>query len=147
MFVLNILSTLGQLSMLVMMGIYFIFSCTVMQALKQSDQGAETMVLINREILNPFFYLCFFGSAISSLVFVVTRSNQFHAGLVFFVGTFLVTLIKNVPLNNRLLEANGETSFQRIWQEYRIKWVFWNHVRTVTAILSGVLLLWPMTIN
>ncbi len=147
MLVLNILSAFGQLSMLLMMGIYFIFSCSVMGALRQSEHGAETMVLINREILNPLFYLCFFGSAITSLVFVVTRSNHFLAGLIFFVGTFLVTLIKNVPLNSRLLEADGETSFQRTWQAYLIKWVFWNHVRTVTAILSGVLLLWPMIIN
>ncbi|TPV62248.1 DUF1772 domain-containing protein [Aestuariibacter sp. GS-14] len=143
MLVLNVLTTLGQLSMLIMMGIYFIFSCTVMRALRQSEQGAEIMVLINREILNPLFYLCFFGSAVASLTFVLSRSNHYLAGLIFFIGTFMVTLIKNVPLNNALLEASGDASLQHTWQTYLTKWLFWNHVRSVTAIVSGALLLWP----
>lgn len=143
MLVFTVLSTLGKLSMLIMTGIYFIFSCTVMAALRQSEQGAETMVRINKEILNPLFYLCFFGSALTALVLVVTRSNDYLAGLIFFAGTFLVTLIKNVPLNNALLAASGEIGFPHTWQAYLRNWVFWNHVRTVSATVSGALLLWP----
>ena len=143
MLVFTVLTTLGKLSMLIMTGIYFIFSCTVMAALRQSEQGAETMVRINQAILNPLFYLCFFGSALTALVLVVTRSNDYLAGLIFFAGTFLVTLIKNVPLNNALLAASGEIGFPRTWQTYLRNWVFWNHVRTVSAIASGALLLWP----
>ena len=142
MLVFTVLTTLGKLSMLIMTGIYFIFSCTVMAALRQSEQGAETMVRINKEILNTLFYLCFFGSALTALVLVVTRSNDYLAGLIFFAGTFLVTLIKNVPLNNALLAASGEIGFQHSWQAYLRNWVFWNHVRTVSATVSGALLLW-----
>ncbi len=142
MLVFTVLTTLGKLSMLIMTGIYFIFSCTVMAALRQSEQGAETMVRINKEILNPLFYLCFFGSALTALVLVVTRSNDYLAGLIFFAGTFLVTLIKNVPLNNALLAASGEIGFSHTWQAYLRNWVFWNHVRTVSATVSGALLLW-----
>ena len=68
MLVFTVLTTLGKLSMLIMTGIYFIFSCTVMPALRQSEQGAETMVRINKAILNPLFYLCFFGSALIAVV-------------------------------------------------------------------------------
>lgn len=132
--------------MILMVGIYFIFSNTIMSSLKKIENGAETMVEINKQILNPLFYLCFFGSAMGSLVLSIYGTPfQLAAGLIFFLGTFLVTLLCNVPQNNALLDsfsADEKTSnVSETWSDYLKTWVFWNNIRTLSSMISGILLL------
>ena len=137
-----ILEAIMQLSMVSMIGLYFIFSNTIMAALRNTRNGADVMTEINDVILNPFFYLLFFGSALSSVYLLVMRDQtEWLAGLVFFVGTFVVTLARNVPLNNQLKSALGQQTQQaEVWQQYLQKWLFWNHLRTLSSFVSGALL-------
>jgi len=136
------LEAIMRLSMLSMVGIYFIFSNTVMEVLRGDMNGDKIMVQINRQILNPWFYGLFIFSTLSSLYWIFASSGvQHYGGILFFVGTVLVTALKNVPLNNKLkseLKVNGATSF---WPKYLRKWIFWNHVRTVSAFISGFFIL------
>ncbi|MFD2165880.1 DUF1772 domain-containing protein [Thalassotalea euphylliae] len=132
-----IVEALLQLSMIIMVGLYFTFSNTVMLALSTRRDGANTMIEINRQILNPLFLACFFLSGFAGLYFFVSHSGfQSIAGLVFVIGTTLVTAVYNVPLNNRLRDASKDT-LPHVWQAYLAKWVFWNHVRTASAVSSG----------
>lgn len=136
----QLLESFIQLSMLIMAGLYFTFSNTVMPSLGKLESGADVMVEINEVILNPVFMTLFWISGLGSLYLVVTAGGLLSIGaLVFLVGTTLVTIVKNVPLNNRLRDAGTQRG--QVWQRYLDTWVFWNHVRTVAAIGAGLLLL------
>lgn len=129
-----------QLSMIIMVGPYFTFSNTIMRALSTRSDGANTMIEINRQILNPLFLVCFCFSGFAGLYFFEFHSGlRSIAGLIFFIGTTLVTVIFNVPLNNKLRDSSQET-LANIWQTYLTRWVFWNHVRTASAVVSGLLI-------
>lgn len=132
-----------QLTIILMAGIYFIFSNTIIPALKQHANGAVVMVSINKTILNPFFMACFWGSAGFSLYLALFGSGwQTIAGMVFFAGTFLPTLFRNVPLNNKLLAA-AEEDLDAVWQLYLRHWVRWNHIRTICSSLACLFLALP----
>lgn len=130
-----------QLSMVIMIGLYFIFSNTIMTTLARVENGANVMVDINKQILNPVFLVCFVLSALASVYFLAFGSglNRVSGG-VFFVGTVVVTALKNVPLNNQLRDVKGFSEQQILWKVYLSKWVKWNHVRTLSAVVSGFLL-------
>ena len=129
-----------QLSMIVMIGLYFIFSNTIMSALKKHSSGAEVMVEINEIILNPIFMFFFMGSAASAIYLTIFAEGLIAiSGIIFFVGTTLVTVVKNVPLNNRLRDATIQQR-PEIWTIYSKDWVFWNHIRSISAIASGFLI-------
>lgn len=131
-----------QLSMVTMVGIYFIFSNTVMTSLRRHDCGANIMVEINDVILNPIFLFCFVVSGVGSVYLAVLGNGlTVYSSLIFFIGTTLVTVIKNVPLNDKLKGSSNSVARATVWQEYLQDWVFWNHVRTVSAVLSALLIL------
>ena len=135
------LEAVAKLSMIIMIGLYFVFSNTVMKALKQSQDGADVMVGINEVILNPLFMSIFVISGISSGYFIFADSMPVRfSGLLFFAGTTLVTLIKNVPLNNKLRDAEQLAEREVVWQEYLNRWVFWNHVRSISGVIAGFFL-------
>ncbi|CAA0123315.1 Uncharacterised protein [Halioglobus japonicus] len=137
--ILQFVESLIQLSMIIMVGLYFAFSNTVMASLAKFESGADVMVEINKIILNPVFMAVFWISGLGSLYLVVAAKGLlFIAALVFLVGTTLVTIVKNVPLNNQLQAAGAQR--EQVWQRYLDKWVFWNHVRSVAAVSSGLLL-------
>ena len=137
--IMQILEPLIQLSMIIMVGLYFIFSNTIMMSLKQFESGADVMVEINKVILNPVFMAVFWVSGLGSLYLVIVAEGLlFISGAIFLVGTTLVTMVRNVPLNNRLRDSGAER--EQVWQQYLDKWVFWNHVRSVAAVSSGLLL-------
>ena len=137
---LPIVETIIKLSMIIMIGLYFTFSNTVMRVLTTFENGSDVMISINREILNPIFFGCFFISGVGSLsLFFMTTGLLASAGIIFFIGTVAVTIVFNVPLNNKLKDAS-ENQRNDVWKEYLSKWVVWNHVRTFCGIFSGLLL-------
>ena len=132
-----------------MAGVFFIFSTTVMRALSQLPvgEGIRAMQAINRVILNPWFLGSFVGTAVLSMAVILlallrwggpgTPSLLAAAGLYLF-GTFLLTGVKNVPLNNRL-ETVGTDEAATFWSFYLHHWTRYNHYRTVASLLSVVL--------
>lgn len=135
-----LLETAIKLAMITMIGLYFIFSNTIIPALSNADKGADVMVLINKKILNPLFLGCFFSSGVGSLsLFFLSSGLTSAAGIVFFIGTVAVTVVFNVPLNNKLKDAS-KPELSTVWNEYLSKWVIWNHVRTACGVVSGLLL-------
>lgn len=137
--ILQIIEPLIQLSMVIMVGLYFIFSNTIMSSLKQFESGADVMVEINKVILNPQFMAVFWISGLGSLYLVIYADGLlFISGVIFLLGTTLVTMLRNVPLNNQLRDAGAER--EQVWQHYLDKWVFWNHIRALAGVISGLLL-------
>lgn len=135
---LQLIESLIQLSMVIMVGLYFAFSNTIMPSLKQFESGADVMAEINKVILNPVFMAVFLLSGIGSLYLMIVADGLLAvSGAIFLIGTTLVTMVKNLPLNNQLRDSDKERP--QVWQHYLDKWVFWNHIRTGSAVISGLL--------
>lgn len=110
----------------------------------------ETMQSINRAILNPAFFLIFFGSL---LLLIVSTIQQYQTGLsfwlmlagalIYLIGTFGVTAFGNVPLNNTLdaLKLSELNSVQMLnsRSQYEGLWNRLHMIRTVCSVLAFLL--------
>ena len=88
----------------------------------QPASGIAAMQAINVVVLNPLFLGTFFGTALLSLVLDIVALMDWSApgsgylvagSLLYFVGTFLVTLLFNVPLNNKLAAVKPDSAEAR----------------------------------
>ena len=62
--------------------------------------------------------------------------------LLFLSFPFGVTLLKNVPLNNRLATVKPEsTEGASYWQHFLASWALWNHLRWLGALAAMASLL------
>ena len=118
------------------------------------------MQSINREILNPGFFIIFFGALIllicsSYLQFKLKIDSTFYlvlaATLCYTIGTIGTTLLGNVPLNN-ILEALDLSTFTvgdffNARDAYEEKWNNLNLVRTLAALISFILILLALVKN
>lgn len=132
-------------------GLFFIFSNTIMTAFDRLPGGSAVAAMnsINRVILNPLFFLAFFGTALLCVVLLIvqmTRSSGTGGALVvagaliYLIGSIGVTMVFNVPLNNKLAAVlPAATDLETQWRAYRGPWTQWNHVRTVASLLSAAL--------
>lgn len=133
-------------------GVFWAFSTFVMRALAQRPvpEGVAVMQAINVTVITPLFLGPFMGTALLGVVLLLiafTRDSMPGAGwqvagaLLYLVGTFLVTMFGNVPLNNRLEKVTPESrEAHDLWARYLERWVFWNHVRTLAALAALVAL-------
>jgi len=133
-----------------MAGFFFAFSVCVMKALGAiaPAHGISAMQSINVVVINPWFLIPFFGTAVLSVLLSFAAVLGWHepgagyvvaGGLLYSLGTFLVTILFNVPRNNALaaVAATG-TEGAALWADYLITWTKWNHVRTIAALASAV---------
>lgn len=146
-FIITLLSAMGAG---ISAGLYFIFSNTVMDALSKlkGSEGIAAMQSINRVILNPLFFLVFIGTAVTSLIILVSlfwtwgqpgSVYLLTGSLLYLIGTILVTVLFNVPRNEALdKEEPDSKEAEVLWSRYLTEWTFWNHVRTVACILAIV---------
>ena len=62
-------------------------------------------------------------------------------GALYLVGAIGVTIVCNVPLNNRLAKLHPQsTGAASYWDEYLTQWTAWNHLRTLAALAAAALL-------
>ncbi len=136
----------------VMGGLFFAFSTFIMRALGRLPpaQGVAAMNAINAAILTPLFALVFFGTPLACAALIVHGLMDGSApgtawliagGAVHIVGSFAVTLLFNVPLNNVLAATDPESADgAAVWSRYRSVWTSWNHLRTVACLAATGLL-------
>ena len=145
------LSLVVLLGTAIMGGVFFTFSNFVMAALERrpAAEGMAAMQSINVTVLNPLFLATFMGTAPLSLLlaFLAWTSDTdgrlliVAAGFAYTIGTFLVTVVGNVPLNERL--AKTETmaeGAEDLWRHYLVKWTRLNTVRTLASLAATLLL-------
>jgi uncharacterized membrane protein len=132
-----------------MAGVFYVFSVSVMAALARipSPEGIRAMQSINKTILNPLFLGAFVGTALVSTSLILLgilghlgeRSPWFiAASLSYLIGTFTVTAVGNVPMNEKLDTMDPETG-NPYWQLYLRKWTRLNHLRTLCALAACAL--------
>lgn len=132
-------------------GVFFAFSSFVMNALARlpAETGIAAMLSINVYAVRSWFLVAFVGTAAACgavAVMAIVRWDHGSSLLLlgsaaFLIGTFLVTMVFNVPLNNALAALpSAETERQTFWVRYIADWTAWNHVRTVASLAAAVLL-------
>ena len=125
-----------------MAGIFFAFSAAVMPGLRRlrPEAGAAAMQAINRSILNPVFGMVFGGTPVLCILLALAAPFSVQSGagwivagaVLHVVGSFVLTMVANVPLNNRLDAADPDSpAGAEVWADYLVRWTAWNHVRTV----------------
>jgi uncharacterized membrane protein len=130
-------------------GIFYAFSSFVMAALARLQPGHGTAVMrsVNVTVINVSFMLVFLGTALLCLVLGAVLmfwaspprgSLALAACGVYLIGVVGVTIVCNVPLNNRLDQLGGE-ALDAFWPMYLARWTWWNHVRTAAALVSCAL--------
>ena len=129
-------------------GVFFAFSSFVMAALARlpADQGIAAMQSINITVITPTFMTALFGTGLLCLVLIAaaimgwSQSGSYWllaGAVIYLIGNPIVTMIFNVPLNDALAAVDPASSNgAAVWANHLSQWVMWNHVRTITAIVS-----------
>ncbi|HEU4578404.1 MAG TPA: anthrone oxygenase family protein [Polyangiaceae bacterium] len=145
-FYLSLATTLGSG---LIAGVFFAFSSFVMPALAKLPpaQGLAAMQSINVVVLNRSFLSVFVGTAaLASLSTVLSLFGwslpgsklRIAGSVLYVVGTFLVTMACNVPLNEgiaRLAPLSAEAA--GVWSQYVPRWTAWNTVRALAALCAA----------
>ncbi len=126
-------------------GVFLAFSDFVMKslALANPEGGIEAMQIINRKVYGSVFLSLFMGMAPISLLIAgyayfrlsgPVQSWIIAGAALYLVGAFLVTMVFNVPMNQRL-DAMDSSAPETVayWVKYARHWTFWNHVRTLAC--------------
>lgn len=130
-------------------GIFFGYAVSVNGALGKlrDDEYVRAMQSINIVIQNPLFFLTFMGPVVllpfATFLAYDNSSIQFGllllATIIYIVGTFGITVIGNVPLNNQLAKASTNTAhearirFEKPWNRLHV-------IRTIAGIIVTILL-------
>jgi len=131
-------------------GVFLTFSDFVMKSLAATETsgGIEAMQQINIKVIPTLFMILFLGMALLSagaFYFAQTRMSGPEAVMVslgailYFIGTFLVTIFKNVPMNKRLaLMHHTDTDAIQYWDYYARNWTAWNSIRAWTSMAAAI---------
>lgn len=128
-------------------GTFFVFSCAVVPGLRRVDDitYVGTFRAINRAILNGWFLLVFFAAPIIGVACAVLSvwNVPFSPPLICTAAggsllTFMITAVKNVPLNNQLdrVTLSRPEDLRVARQAFAPPWRRWNLARTLTSLVA-----------
>ena len=139
-------------------GLFYSYSCSVNPGLgKLTDANyLSAMQSINREILNPVFFMSFMGTLVllplsTWLQYNPSAPLRFYlllgATLAYGAGTFGVTMFGNVPLNNALDAFHIQSAspealsqqralFEKPWNQLHCIRTFFNAIALILVLLS-----------
>ena len=150
--VLPVLTFISALGSGLMAGFFFAFSVSVMKALDRLPpaQGIAAMQSINVVVINPVFLIAFFGTAVACVAVAVSAlfacqepgaAYLLAGALLYLAGSFLVTIVFNVPRNDALAAVDPSSAAGgALWASYLTAWTAWNHVRTAAALAAAAAL-------
>jgi uncharacterized membrane protein len=137
-----------------MAGLFFAwsFSVTLGLAKLSNREYLSAFQSMNREIQNPVFFLVFFGAPLSLFIASFLNSRQgipfrliLAATILYLFGALGVTIVGNIPLNQTLeaLDINSMSAGEMVAfrNGFESKWNSLNMIRTVTTLVSFILIL------
>ncbi|MGH3901571.1 MAG: DUF1772 domain-containing protein [Pseudonocardiaceae bacterium] len=140
-------------------GVYYAFAVSVMPGLRRVGDRAfiEAMQQINVAIVNPWFFLSFFGAPVLTIVAAgLHLPAAVRAALPWIVAAlvlngvgFVLTVGMNVPLNDALAAAGSPDRIADLAQvraSFEAAWVRWNIVRAVAFTAAFGCLTWALVI-
>jgi uncharacterized membrane protein len=110
-------------------------------------QAIAAMQHINVTVLNAWFLGAFMGTALLCAALAILALTQWSASspyvvaaaVLYVAGTFIATMVFNVPKNDALAALAPEAaSSAAYWREYLVRWTLWNHVRTICSLAGTV---------
>ena len=135
-------------------GFFFAWSVSVILGTKKVGDLTylQTMQSINKEILNPVFFIVFFGSLLTLILTTYQHFNNktvfglvLASTIVYLIGTFGITAFGNVPLNNELealsISKLNSIELRDFRSYYESSWNHFHGIRTISSIVSFILLL------
>jgi uncharacterized membrane protein len=130
-------------------GVFFSFSSFVMKSLVElpPTRCIAAMQSINVVVINRWFMSVFFGTAIICLVLAILSVFRWQTpgagyrligSLLYLLGTILVTIVCNVPLNDSLAAVDPtRANAAQAWAHSVTTWTAWNHLRTIAALAAA----------
>ena len=147
----TVLLALAGVGSAVVAGALGAFSGFVMRALAGLPDagGAAAMRSINRTAVRPPLMLLMFGTAVAAVAASVAVLRgpavatvtvlTVAGGFLYLAGVIGVTVVANVPLNERLAAAEpGTAAAERFWADYSRRWTRWNHLRSLAALTAAI---------
>lgn len=146
---LSILTLVAALGCGLIAGVFFAFSAFVMKALGRlpPGEGIAAMQSINVAVLNPWFLSAFLGTAAACVLVMISSLLRWRdpgaayllaGGALYLIGTFLVTVVFNVPRNKALASVRpADSDGASLWASYLASWTAWNHIRTAAALAAA----------
>lgn len=133
-------------------GVFFAFSTFVMSGLGRADDraGLTAMQGINKAAPTPVFMALLFGTALVCVLLAASAARRLDqpaarwqlVGCVLDLLMIAVTAAYHVPHNDALALLQPDSpDAPAAWARYADGWTAWNHMRTATALLSGLALL------
>ena len=141
-------------------GLLFVFAIVVMPGIKQlTDREFLRAFQVMDGIIQdnqPLFILVWGGSVIAVIGATLLGLGQLDgsarlllllAALAYMVGVQMITIVVNVPLNNRLQALNVDlldaTAHRTARSDFEPRWNRWNAFRTISAVLvsAGLMVL------
>ncbi len=108
------------------------------------------MQSINVVVINPVFLIAFFGTAAACVAVAISALLAWQepgaayllaGALLYLAGSFLVTIVFNVPRNDALAAVDPSSAAgATLWASYLTAWTAWNHVRTAAALAAAAAL-------
>lgn len=146
-----IVTMLAALGTALLAGNFFAFSVFLMRALGglAAERGIVAMQAITMAIRGGAFLILFFGT--TALAVALAGAGVLNHGapgscyllagsLIFLIGTFCVTMGRNMPLNRALTRVTpGSEEGHKVWKRFQSSWGMWNHVRTLTSLVACAL--------
>lgn len=152
----NILLAITAVLTALIAGLFYAYSCSVNIGLaKLSDsQYIAAMQSINREIQNPVFFISFMGTLLMLPIstFVQYKDGTMNgfwllltATILYCIGTFGVTIVGNVPLNEALdkfsLQSVTILQITEARTRFEIPWNRYHTIRTIASIIALLLVI------
>ncbi|HKH09752.1 MAG TPA: anthrone oxygenase family protein [Rubrobacter sp.] len=133
-----------------MAGVFYAYAVSVNLGLAEQPDASyvATMNEINEKIQNPLFFPSFFGAAVLPIAALFAhlprrRSGRFRlivlACVLYVGGSFLVTVLANVPLNEELARVATDapaSELARARAAYEEPWNLWNGVRSLFSVAA-----------
>jgi uncharacterized membrane protein len=135
-------------------GLLYGYACSVNPGLNKLNDASylQAMQSINKEILNPYFFITFFGALI--ILPITTWYSYAHLSktcfllllastIIYIAGVIGVTISGNVPLNESLAKFNIKAATEmELAQQRKLFENSWNRfhlLRTIFSVLAASL--------
>ncbi|MGH3775714.1 MAG: DUF1772 domain-containing protein [Pseudonocardiaceae bacterium] len=149
----------AAVTMGVMAGLFWAFTIAVMPGLHQTDARTfvDAMQQINVAILNPWFYISFFGAPVFTILAAALHLRGYGravlpwiaAAFVLYGAALVITIGVHVPLNDALVAAGSPdqlTDLAGVRERFEAAWVRWNVVRAVASTAALICLTWALVL-
>jgi uncharacterized membrane protein len=152
----NLVLILAAAATALMAGLFFAWSCSVMPGIGRLPDATflSSMQAMNRAILNPAFFSAFFGAL---LLLPLSAYLHYHhhpsprfwllvaASILYGIGVFGITMVGNVPLNDRVdafpLSSASASDMAAIRAAFEEPWNQLNTIRTLASTVCIVLVI------